>query len=124
MSTTGIGETSFTDGGVRASAVGEALVHCQVRRQHASHHMVFLQIDDGLRFEGRVEITRQLKQPEVGCSASSAEILHALLSIPVAATLPFGSHASFDFQSVVVRPADSAHDVPVPCVAVQCARSA
>ena len=53
---------------IQVSAVGEALVDGQIRRQHSSHHMVFLQVDDGLRFEGRVEITRQLKQPEVGRS--------------------------------------------------------
>ena len=124
MPPTGIGETLFTDGSVQASAVGEALVHGQIRSQHCSHHMVFLQIDDGLRFEGRVEISAQLKQPEVGRSTFSAKILHAFLSVPVAATLPLGSDASFDFQSVMMRPADSAHDVPVPGVAIQDVRSA
>ena len=86
--------------------------------------MVFLQIDDGLRFERRVEVSAQLKQPEVGGSAFSAKILHPFLSVPVAATLPFRSHASFDFQRVIMRPADSAHDVPVPGVAIQEVRSA
>ena len=81
--------------------------------------MVLLQIDDGLGLELRVEITGQLKQPEIGCPTLSAEIFNAFLSIPVGATLTFGSHPSFDLQGVVVNPTDSTHEIPVPCVSVQ-----
>ena len=65
MSPTGIGETLFTDGSVQASTVGEALVHGQIRSQHRSHHVVFLKVNDGLRFERRMKITAELEQPEV-----------------------------------------------------------
>ena len=85
--------------------------------------MVLLQIDDGLRLELRVEIPGQLKQPEVGCSTLSAEILDTFFSIPVGAALPFRSHTSFDLQGVVVKPTDSAHDISIPCIAVQGAHS-
>ena len=104
---------------VQKPAVGEALVDGKIGSKHGAHHVVLLQIHDGLRFERRMKIARQLKQPQVGCPTLSAEILDAFLSIPVGATLTFGSRPSFDLQGVVVNPTDSTHEVPVPCVSVQ-----
>ena len=104
---------------VQKPAVGEALVDGKIGSKHGAHHVVLLQIHDGLRFERRMKIARQLKQPEVRCSTLSAEILHTFFSIPIGAALPFRSHTSFDLQGVIVNPTDSANEVPVPCVAVQ-----
>ena len=108
---------------VQKPTVGEALVDGKIGSKHGAHHMVLLQIHDGLRFERRMKIARQLKQPEIGCPTLSAEIFNAFLSISVGATLLFRSHPSFDLQGVVVNPTDSTHEVPVPCVAVQGAHS-
>ena len=104
---------------VQKPAVGEALVDGKIGSKHGAHHVVLLQIHDGLRFERRMKIARQLKQPEIGCPTFSAEIFNAFLSIPVGATLTVGAHPGFDFQGVVVNPTDSANEVPVPCVAAQ-----
>ena len=104
---------------VQKPAVGEALVDGKIGSKHGAHHVVLLQIHDGFRFERRMKIARQLKQPEIGCPTLSAEIFNAFLSIPVGATLPFRSHPSFDLQGVVVNPTDSAHKVLVPSVSAQ-----
>ena len=104
---------------VQKPAVGEALVDGRIGSKHGAHHVVLLQIHDGLRFERRMKIAGKLEQPEIGCPTLSAKIFNAFLSIPVGATLTFGSRPSFDLQGVVVNPTDSTHEVPVPCVSVQ-----
>ena len=108
---------------VQTPAVGEALVDGKIGSKHGAHHVVLLQIGDGLRLERRMKIAGQLKQPEIGCPTFLAEIFNAFLSIPVGAALPFRSRPSFDLQGVIVNPTNSAHEVPVPCVAVHGAHS-
>ena len=50
---------------VQTPAVGEALVDGKIGSKHSAHHVVLLQIDDGLRLEGGMKITRKLEQPEI-----------------------------------------------------------
>ena len=52
--------TTLTGTTIILRPIGKALVDGQISRNHSAHHMVFLQIDEGLRFERRVEISAQL----------------------------------------------------------------
>ena len=112
MSTTGVGDTLFTDGSI----------HSSFSRWRSAGPLPNLQSTLPASY-GVSPNRRWAPFRKTGGNLRLVEATRGWKFYTFCAALPFRSHASFDLQSMRANFADSAHEVLVPCVAVHGAHS-
>ena len=81
-------------------AVGEALFHCDVRSQHATHHV--RPAPEGLILDRMVPVSHQMQIPQTLRANLLAEHLHPTFRVPLATASASWSNFSFYFYGMVV----------------------